>query len=65
MPPLTHFFATDEEIIDYLSGKIYRRRADWEKLEDNNVRIEDAGDITEYIECVMVYSLPPMVCICL
>lgn len=50
---------TDEEIIDYLTEKIYAQRLDWNKLEDNNVRIEDAGDITEYIEGVMVHPLAP------
>lgn len=50
---------TDEEIIDYLTEKIYERRPNWNKLNNNNVRIEDAGDITEYIEGVMVHPLAP------
>lgn len=50
---------TEEEIIDYLTEKIYAQRPDWNKLKDNNVRIEDAGDITEYIEGVMVHPLAP------
>ena len=50
---------TDEEIIDYLTEKIYERRPNWNKLNSNNVRIEDAGDITEYIEGVMVHPLAP------
>lgn len=29
------------------------------KIEDNNVRIEDAGDVKEYIDGVMVHPLAP------
>lgn len=50
---------TDEEIIDYLTEKIYAQRIEWNELKDNDVRIEDAGDITEYIEGVMIHPLAP------
>lgn len=50
---------TDEEIIDYLTEKIYEQRANWEKIEEHNVRIEDAGNISEYIEGVMVHPMAP------
>lgn len=50
---------TDEEIIDYLTEKIYAQRIQWNELKDNYVRIEDAGDITEYIEGVMIHPLAP------
>ena len=49
---------TDEEIIDYLTDKIYEQRADWKK-DMGNIRIEDAGDISEYVEGVMVHPLAP------
>ena len=49
---------TDEEIIDYLTDKIYEQRADWKK-DMANIKIEDAGDISEYIEGVMVHPLAP------
>lgn len=48
----------EEEIIDYLTEKIYEQRANWKELE-NGVRIEDAGDIGEYIDGVMVHPLAP------
>lgn len=49
----------DSEIIDYLTERIFAQRANWEKIEDNNVRIEDAGDVKEYIDGVMVHPLAP------
>lgn len=50
---------TDEEIIDYLTEKICTQRADWNRGSDNNVRIEDARDISEFLEGVMVHPLAP------
>lgn len=50
---------TDSEIIDYLTERIFAQRANWEKIEDNNVRLEDAGDVKEYIDGVMVHPLAP------
>lgn len=47
----------DEEIINYLTDKIYEQRADWK--DRDNIEIEDAGDISEYIEGVMVHPLAP------
>ena len=49
----------EEEIIDYLTMMICAKRAD---LKDNikgreDVRIEDAGDISEFLEGVMVHPL--------
>lgn len=48
----------EEEIIDYLTEKIYEQRVNWKELE-SGVRIEDAGDIGEYIDGVMVHPLAP------
>ena len=50
---------TDEEIIDYLTERICVQRPDWDKSGDNNVRIEDAGDISEFLEGVMVHPVAP------
>lgn len=50
---------TDEEIIDYLTERICAQRADWDRIDDNNVRIEDAGDISEFLEGVMVHPVAP------
>lgn len=50
---------TDEEIIDYLTERICAQRADWDRIGDNNVRIEDAGDISEFLEGVMVHPVAP------
>ena len=48
----------DEEIISYLTEKIYEQRVGWKK--DNDfIKIEKAGDISEYIEGVMVHPLAP------
>ena len=49
----------DGEIIDYLTEKICTQRADWDRIGDNNVRIEDAGDISEFLEGVMVHPVAP------
>lgn len=49
---------TDEEIIDYLTERICAQRADWDRIGDN-IRIEDAGDISEFLEGVMVHPLAP------
>ena len=35
------------------------KRPDWNRNGDNNVRIEDAGDISEFLEGVMVHPLAP------
>ncbi len=35
------------------------QRADWDRIGDNNVRIEDAGDISEFLEGVMVHPVAP------
>lgn len=37
-----------EEIIDHLTERICSQRADWDRSGDNNIRIEDAGDISEF-----------------
>ena len=50
---------TDEEIIDYLTEKIYTQRAEWGRIDENNVRVEDAGDISEFLEGVMVHPAAP------
>ena len=50
---------TDEEIIEYVTNKICAQRPDWNRNGDNNVRIEDAGDISEFLEGVMVHPLAP------
>lgn len=50
---------TDEEIIEYVTNKICVYRLDWNRNGDNNVRIEDAGDISEFLEGVMVHPLAP------
>ena len=50
---------TDEEIIEYVTNKICAQRPDWNRKGDNNVRIEDAGDISEFLEGVMVHPLAP------
>lgn len=50
---------TDEEIIDYLTERICAQREDWDRIGDNNVRIEDAGDISEFLEGVMVHPVAP------
>lgn len=50
---------TDEEIIDYLTERICVQRPDWDKSGDNNVRIEDAGDISDFLEGVMVHPIAP------
>lgn len=50
---------TDEEIIEYVTNKICAQRPDWSRNGDNNVRIEDAGDISEFLEGAMVHPLAP------
>lgn len=50
---------TDEEIIDYLTERICAQRADWNRSSDSNVRIEDAGNISEFLEGVMVHPMAP------
>lgn len=50
---------TAEEIINYLTEKICSQRADWKKNGDNNVRIENAGNIFDFLEGVMVHPLAP------
>ena len=50
---------TDEEIIDYLTERICAQRTDWDRIGDNNVRIEVAGDISEFLEGVMVHPVAP------
>lgn len=49
----------DEEIIDYLTERICAQRINWKGICDNNVRIEDAGDISEFLEGVMVHPVAP------
>lgn len=51
---------TDKEIIDYLTGQICSLRADWGADASNekfNVRIVNAGDLSEFLEGVMVHPL--------
>lgn len=50
---------TDEEVIDYLTERICAQRADWDRIGDNHIRIEDAGDISEFLEGVMVHPVAP------
>lgn len=50
---------SDEEIIDYLTEKICVRRVDWNITDKDNVRIENAGDISEFLKGVMVHPLAP------
>lgn len=50
---------TEEEIIDYLTEKICAQRVDWNRIGDNIVRIEEAGDISEFLEGVMVHPVAP------
>lgn len=50
---------SDEEIIDYLTEKICAQRANWNRSSDSNVRIEDAGNISEFLEGVMVHPMAP------
>ena len=47
----------NEEKIDYLTSKICSQRADWERNAIENVRLEDAGDLSEFLEGVMVHPL--------
>lgn len=49
----------DEEIIDYLAGKILSQRIDYKSGNNVNVRIEDAGDISDFLEGVMVHPSAP------
>ena len=48
---------TDEEIVDYLTNKICAQRADWKIDTIENVRLENAGDLSEFLEGVMVHPL--------
>ena len=48
---------TDEEIIDYLTSKICAQRADWKIDTIENVRLKDSGDLSEFLEGVMVHPL--------
>lgn len=50
---------TANEIIDYLTEKICTQRANWNRDGDNNIRIEETGDISEFLEGVMVHPLAP------
>ncbi len=50
---------TADEIIDYLTERICKQRANWNRDGDNNIRIENAGDIAEFLEGVMVHPLAP------
>lgn len=48
---------TADEIIDYLTEKICTQRANWNRDSNNNIRIEDAEDISEFLDGVMVHPL--------
>lgn len=49
---------TDEEIISYLTRLICDTRVDWkEEIDKEDVKIVDAGDISLYLEGVMVHPL--------
>ena len=48
---------TDEEIIDYLSSNICAQRTDWKIDTIENVKLEDAGNLSEFLEGVMVHPL--------
>lgn len=50
---------TDEGIIDYLTEKICEQRADWDRIKDNDVRIEKTENIPEFLDGVMVHPLAP------
>lgn len=47
-----------DEIIDYLTEKICLQRANWDRTDDD-IRIEDAGNICEFLDSVMVHPLAP------
>ena len=49
----------DEEIIDYLTERILSQRIDYESGNNANVWIEDAGDISSFLEGVMVHPSAP------
>ena len=48
---------SDDEIIQYLTELICAQRIEWSCFNNENVRIEDAGNILEFIEDVMVHPL--------
>ena len=50
---------TDEEIIAYLTEKICAHRVNLEKFHNTDVRIEDAGNIDNFLEGVMVHPAAP------
>ena len=49
---------TKDDTIDKLSKEIIESRREWNKPEED-VRIEDAGNISEYIDGIMVHPLAP------
>lgn len=46
--------------LNYLTERICTQRANWERNGDYNVRIEDAGDISEFLEGVMMHPTASM-----
>lgn len=49
----------DEESIDYLAERILSQRIDYKSSNNVNVWIEDAGDISDFLEGVMVHPSAP------
>ena len=50
---------TNGEIIDYLTERILSQRIDYEHSNSANVWIEDAGNISAFLEGVMVHPSAP------
>lgn len=50
---------SDEEIIDYLTEEICARRVEWNITDKDNDRIENVGDISEFLKRAMVHPLAP------
>lgn len=53
---------TDEQIIDYLSKQLFDKEEDLRQIAagKDEVQIKNAGDITEYIDSVMVHPKAPI-----
>lgn len=50
---------SEEEIVNIITERICANRKNWNRPKESNVRIEDAGDISEFIEGVMVHPEAP------
>ena len=49
----------DEEIIEYLTERILSHRIDYKLSSNANVWVEDAGNISDFLEGVMVHPSAP------